>query len=71
VTRLDKRIAVADDAGVAEVQLMVTVGALLRAVRMELESPDYEIVTKLMPIPGPDPKFKVRVVEHRPLDKQL
>ena len=52
-------------AGVAEVQLMVTVGALLRAVRLELETPDYEIKTKLMPIPGPDPKFKVRVVERR------
>jgi cytochrome P450 len=52
-------------AGVAEVQLMVTVGALLRAVRLELETPDYEIKTKLMPIPGPDPKFKLRVVERR------
>ena len=52
-------------AGAAEVQLMVTVGAMLRAVKLELESPDYEIVTKLMPIPGPDPKFKIRVVEHR------
>ena len=52
-------------AGAAELQLMVTVGALLRAVRLELEYPGYEIVTKLMPIPGPDPKFKVRVVEHR------
>jgi len=52
-------------AGVAEVQLMVTVGAMLRAVKLELETPDYEIKTKLMPIPGPDPKFKVRVVGHR------
>lgn len=52
-------------AGVAEVQLMVTVGALLRAVRLELTHPNYEIKTKLMPIPGPDPKFKIRVVEHR------
>jgi cytochrome P450 len=52
-------------AGVAEVQLMVTVGALLHAVRLELETPDYEIKTKLMPIPGPDPKFKIRVVERR------
>mgnify|MGYP000867406056 CR=1 FL=1 len=52
-------------AGVAEVQLMVTVGAMLRAVRLELTHPNYEIKTKLMPIPGPDPKFKIRVVEHR------
>jgi cytochrome P450 len=52
-------------AGAAEVQLMVTVGALLRAVRLELESPSYEIKTRLMPIPSPDPKFKIRVVERR------
>ncbi|MFZ6029214.1 MAG: cytochrome P450 [Chloroflexota bacterium] len=52
-------------AGAAEIQLMVTVGALLRAVRLELEYPGYELVTKLMPIPAPDPRFKVRVVEHR------
>jgi hypothetical protein len=51
--------------GVAEVQLMVTVGALLRAVRLELETPNYEIKTKLMPISGHDPKFKIRVVENR------
>jgi hypothetical protein len=60
VTRLGERMA--------EVQ---SVGALLRAVRLELEYPDYEIVTKLMPIPGPDPKFTVRVVEHRLPDKQF
>lgn len=52
-------------AGAAEVQLMVTVGALLRVVQLELESPDYEIKTRLTPIPSPDPKFKVRVVAHR------
>jgi cytochrome P450 len=52
-------------AGAAEVQLMVNAGALLRAARLELESPDYEIITRLMPIPGPDPKFKIRLVEHR------
>jgi len=45
--------------------LMVTVGALLRAVRLELDTPDYVIKTKLLPIPGPDPRFKIRVVEHR------
>ncbi len=48
-------------AGVAEVQLMVTVGALIRAARLELIRPDYEIKTVLTPIPGPDPKFKIRV----------
>jgi cytochrome P450 len=52
-------------AGVAEIQLMVTVGALLRAVRLELETPDYKLKTKLMPIPGPDSRFKIRVVERR------
>lgn len=52
-------------AGVAEVQLMVTVGAMLRAVKLELTHPNYEIKTKLMPIPCPDPKFQIRVMEHR------
>ncbi|MBP8002872.1 MAG: cytochrome P450 [Chloroflexi bacterium] len=52
-------------AGAAEVQLMVTVGALLRAVRLELDPAHYEIKTKLTPIPSPDPKFRVRVVESR------
>jgi len=52
-------------AGAAELQLMVTVGALLRAVKLELLDPNYEIVTKLMPIPGPDPKFRIRVAAHR------
>jgi cytochrome P450 len=55
-------------AGIAEVQLMVTVGALIRAVRLELERPDYELKIKQMPIPGPELKFKLRVVEHRKLD---
>lgn len=52
-------------AGVAEVQLMVTAGALLRAVRLELEHPNYELKTQVLPTPGPEPKFKIRVVEHR------
>lgn len=52
-------------AGIAEVQLMVTAGALVRAVSLELSAPDYEIKTKMMPIPGPDPRFKLRVVGHR------
>lgn len=52
-------------AGAAEVQLMVTIGALLRSVQLELDPPNYEIKTKLTPIPSPDPKFKVRVIAHR------
>lgn len=52
-------------AGAAEVQLMVTVGALIQAVDLELEDPNYEIVTKMMPIPGPDPNFKIRVTGRR------
>lgn len=54
-------------AGAAEVQLMVTVGAILQAVDLELERPDYEIVTRVMPIPGPDPNFKIRVTGQRKL----
>jgi cytochrome P450 len=49
-------------AGAAEVQLMVTVAALLKSVRLELTAPDYTLKTKLLPIPSPDPKFQVRVL---------
>ncbi|MBI3170820.1 MAG: cytochrome P450 [Chloroflexi bacterium] len=52
-------------AGVAEVQLMVTVGALVRAAKLELIRPDYELKSVLMPIPGPDPKFQIRVAKRR------
>ncbi len=52
-------------AGVAEVQLMVTVGTLLRTVRLELETPDYDLKTKLTPIPSPDSRFRLRVLAHR------
>jgi cytochrome P450 len=52
-------------AGAAEVMLMVTMGALLRAVRLELEPKDYELKIKLTPIPSPEKKFRVRVLEHR------
>ena len=50
---------------VDDLQLMVTVGVLLRAVQLEIDPPGYEIKTKLTPIPSPDPKFRVRVVAQR------
>ncbi|MCB9109621.1 MAG: cytochrome P450 [Anaerolineales bacterium] len=52
-------------AGIAEVQLMVSVGALIRAARLELERPGYELKVRQMPIPGPDFNFKLRVTELR------
>ncbi|MCB0119935.1 MAG: cytochrome P450, partial [Anaerolineales bacterium] len=52
-------------AGIAEVQLMVSVGALIRAARLELERPSYELKVRQMPIPGPEFNFKLRVTELR------
>jgi len=52
-------------AGAAEVMLMVTMGALLRAVRLELQPIDYELKIKLTPIPSPEENFRVRVFDHR------
>ncbi len=52
-------------AGAAELQLMVTVGALLRAVRLQIDPADYELKVKLTPIPSPDTHFHVKVLENR------
>lgn len=52
-------------AGAAELQLMVTVGALLRTVRLQLDPPDYELKVKLTPIPSPDTRFRVKVIGYR------
>lgn len=44
---------------------MVTVGALIKHVRLLLINPEYDLVTKILPIPSPDPKFILRVVKKR------
>lgn len=52
-------------AGIAEVLIMLTTAALLRAVRLEADPPDYELRLEFTPTPVPK-DFYVRVAEHRP-----
>lgn len=48
-------------AGFAEVQLMATTAAMLYYFDFELESPDYEVKIKTMPLPNPGNDFRVRI----------
>lgn len=48
-------------AGFAEVQLMATTAALLYYFDFELESPDYQVRIKTMPLPNPGKDFRVRI----------
>jgi cytochrome P450 len=54
-------------AGLAEVQIMATVAAILHAVDLQLDPPDYELEIVLAPIPSPGNKFAVRVGKQRNL----
>ncbi len=52
-------------AGVAEAQIMLTLGVLLRSVRLQLDPPDYDLKVNVSPLPSPAPSFRVRVREQR------
>jgi len=52
-------------AGLAEVLMMLTVAAILRDARLELETPDYEAPVKTMPLPNPGNDFRLRMVARR------
>jgi cytochrome P450 len=52
-------------AGMAEVQIMLTMATLFHRLRLELDPLDYELKQKVAPTPGPESKFKVRVVGRR------
>jgi cytochrome P450 len=52
-------------AGTAEIQLMITLGMLLRTARLELTPKDYELKYIFSPLPVPEPNFRMRVVEYR------
>ncbi len=54
-------------AGLAEVQMMVNIATLLKQVRFELETPDYEVPIVTFPTPNPGNKFKVRITEKHSL----
>jgi cytochrome P450 len=51
--------------GVAEAVVMTTIAALLRTVRLELDPPTYTLKTAINPLPGPEGKFRVRVLHQR------
>jgi cytochrome P450/CRP-like cAMP-binding protein len=52
-------------AGVVEALIMTTMAALLHTARFELAVPGYVLKKLSDPVPGPEVKFGVRVVEHR------
>jgi cytochrome P450 len=52
-------------AGLAEVQMMITIASLVRRVKLELETPDYTVKISTLPLPNPGRSFRVRVVEKR------
>jgi cytochrome P450 len=52
-------------AGIAEVQLMVTMATLLNTYTLEFDPPDYQLVIERHPTPVPGNDFHVKVVEKR------
>ncbi len=50
-------------AGLAEIQIMLTIAALLHYARFEMEPTDYELKTRTAPTPAPDRSFRMRLVK--------
>jgi cytochrome P450 len=48
-------------AGLAEIQIMLTVAALLHYGRFEFTTPNYELKTRTAPTPAPDNSFKIKL----------
>lgn len=48
-------------AGLAEVQIMVTVAALLHFADLQMDPPGYTLRTRTAPTPAPTPDFRMRV----------
>ena len=44
---------------------MLVGGAMLRALRLELDHPGYVLKTGVRPVPSPDPKFSLRILDVR------
>ncbi len=53
-------------AGIAEVQLMVTMATLLSTYTLQFDPPDYQLVIEEHPTPVPGNNFQVKVVKRRP-----
>src|SRR5713226_305839 len=52
-------------AGIAEVQLMVTMATLLSTFALQFDPPDYQLVIEEHPTPVPGNHFRVKVKEQR------
>jgi cytochrome P450 len=52
-------------AGFAEVQIMLTMAALLHAADLEMDPPGYNLKTSHIPNPKPEGKFRVRMQKKR------
>ena len=52
-------------AGIAEVQLMVTMATLLSAYTLQFDPPDYQLVIEERPTAAPGNHFQVKVAEQR------
>jgi len=52
-------------AGIAEVQLMVTMATLLSNYTLQCDPPDYQLVIEHHPTPVPGNRFQVKVAERR------
>ena len=52
-------------AGIAEVQLMVTMATLLHTFVLQLDPPDYALTIEHHPTSVPGNNFQIKVVEHR------
>ena len=50
-------------AGLAEVEISITLATLLRYTRLELDPPAYELKITYNPAPAPDKLFRVKVME--------
>jgi cytochrome P450 len=49
-------------AGLAEIQIMLTIATLLKFASFEMEPPGYELKTRTAPTPAPDKSFRIRLV---------
>jgi cytochrome P450 len=49
-------------AGLAEIQIMLTIATLLHSAKFEMEPPDYDLKTRTAPTPAPDKSFRMRLV---------
>lgn len=52
-------------ANMAETQLMLTMAAILRTVRLQLSPPSFQVQVQMTPIPSPGNRFQVRILEQR------